>query len=64
MKKKQKVSHDAQLLNVREVCKLFGVSMNFIYRHIDELPKYRLGSRVKFSADELLNYWKQQSLAK
>ncbi len=63
---KQKVSATGtvtqpELLTAPQVAVKFGVSVNFIYLH-KELPHLRVGKRLLFREDELLAFFKDQSL--
>jgi excisionase family DNA binding protein len=52
------------LLSAKEAAQRFGVSLNFLYRHAKELPHYRVGIQLKFSEQELRQYFKQEVVSR
>lgn len=57
---KQNPGSPRSLITVHEAVKLFGVGPNYFYTH-KELPHYRVGRSLRFDADELRHWFKQQS---
>lgn len=48
------------LLTAKQFSKRFGVSLGWIYMH-KEVPAMRVGKRLMFQEDELMNWFKQQA---
>ena len=58
-KMKTQIGSPPSLLNVREAAKRLGVSVHFLYVHRNT-PSYRVGKALRFSADELREYFKSR----
>jgi excisionase family DNA binding protein len=49
-----------RLLDVRQAADLLGYSRHWIYRHLEELPAFRVGGQLRFDPDDLERYIEAQ----
>ncbi len=57
-KRKKPTPEKAILLSVSQTAKLLGMSEMFLYHNVKTLPHFKVGNRIKFSAEELLAFWR------
>lgn len=46
--------HPSRFLSVAEVAEKFSISTDYLYRHADELGAIRLGNRLRFDAERVV----------
>lgn len=56
----EKTATSRKLLSVRELAAQLGVSCDWVYSHLEQLPVVRLGRHVRFRPDDIDRWLESQ----
>ena len=54
---------DSKLLDIASAADLLSVSKSFLYQAVEanKVPHYRIGNAIRFSREQLLNYFERRN---